>query len=182
MHHYVLSCTTTNSRAPLRNLMHFSCTIVHHSYYSRAPLVLVHHYVISCTSRAPLHTLVHYSRVPLVFVHHSIISCTTRAPLLLVHLSFSCTPPYSCTSPYSCKTRTRAPLRNLVHYLCTTTYFRAPISCTTPTRAPLVHSSRAPLGTCAPLHTLVHPSRAPLRFRAPLVHHYHYFCLHLSTI
>ena len=95
----------------------------------------------------------------------------------------------------SCTTRTRALLRNLMHYSCTATYSRAsiscttrtraPISCTTPTRAPLilvhhsalVHCSVISCTTRAPLCTLMHPSRAPLilmhQSRAPLllVHH-----------
>ena len=38
-----LSCTITYSRAPLRILVNLSCTIVHHSYYSRA--------LVSCSTQ-----------------------------------------------------------------------------------------------------------------------------------
>ena len=67
--HHSYSCTTRTS-PPLRNLVHYSCTIM----YSREPIScttrthapLVHHSVLSCTARATLRNLVHHSRAPII--------------------------------------------------------------------------------------------------------------------
>ena len=142
----VPSCTTLQSRAPLRNLVQ-NCVI---SCTSRAPSCTTHTTLVHCScalltsflncrgtshclairisthiplcttpqSRAPLRNLVHH-RAPLCnLVHHYIISCT------IVHHSCSCTTAQS-----------RAPLHNLVHLSCTVAS----------TRTTLVHCSRAPL-------------------------------------
>ena len=71
-----ISCTT-RTRAPLVLVHH--PVLVHRSiisYTTRAPLRTLVHQSCSCTTHAPLRTLVHLSRVPLV--HHSVISCTTQ--------------------------------------------------------------------------------------------------------
>ena len=93
-----------------------------------------------------------------ILVHLYIISFTTRTRALLVHRSV-----ISCTTRSRAPLRTRAPLRNLVHYSCTATYSHAPVSCT----------------TRAPLRNLVHHSRASLKYSralpscTTLMHHSH---------
>ena len=75
------------------------------------------------------------------------------------------------TSLKLCTIRTiDAPLHNLVHYSCTTTYSRTPISCTTHTRAPIscITPTRAPLPTRALLRNLMHYSCTAMYSRAPI--------------
>ena len=151
LHSY--SCTTY---APLRNLVHYSCTTT----YSRAP--------ISCTTRTR-------AAIPCTTPTRAPFSCTTptRAPLGLVHhTALVHRSVISCT--------TRSPLHTLVHHSCTAKYSRAPVSCTI--HAPLrnlVHHSRAPLKYSRALSsctTFMHHScrnalSALLKYsRAPLNH------------
>ena len=156
------------SRAPLlwcTHLVHhpYSCTnLVHHSYSCTTPTrvprrTLVHHFIISCT--AVLHS--YHSRAPL--------SCNSRAPFtsfLNCRGTSHCLAVETSTRVPSCTTpQSRAPLRNLVHLLCTAVlhsyHSRALLSCT-PHKLPQL-SWHFPL----PGRQIPH-SRSFLNSRAPL--------------